>query len=144
MPYGVLVTVHLLCAIVFGGAVAFEVLILPALQQRFSRDTAQLIDGTLEARAMKILPWVVVLLYVSGVWMLLTRFPSVDAMLSTHMGRWLAVKVSLALVVLATVATALTWVGLGRMTPRRVKIAHRIVLTCIVAIVIIAKAMLYL
>lgn len=143
LNYGLLVTVHLVCAIVFGGAVAFEVLILPALQKQIPSATLKSIERILEARAVKILPFVLIALYLSGMLMLLRHFPDIGTILSVSMGRWLAVKIGLATIVLMAVATALTWLRLNRMTPRRMRAVHLLVFACVLGIAVIAKAMFY-
>ena len=64
--YPVFVTVHLLCAVTFGGAVIFEVLILESLHRRFSWETMHAIEAGIVERARRIMPWVVGLLFLSG------------------------------------------------------------------------------
>ena len=142
--YPLFVTVHLLCAVTFGGAVIFEVLILESLHRRFSFETMHAIEAGIVERARKIMPWVVGLLFLSGLAMLHVRFPVLAEMTGSTFGWLLLVKIALAGVVLACFITALTIFTFGRMTPRLFKGIHLAVFSCVLAIVVLAKAMFYL
>ncbi len=54
--YPFMLTIHLLCAITFGGAVIFEVLVLDSLHSTFSIETMHQIEGGIVKRAKKIMP----------------------------------------------------------------------------------------
>lgn len=144
IPYVALAIVHLVCAVIFGGAVAFEVLILPALRKRFDQATLHSIEDALENRAVRILPLVLIALYATGVLMLLRHFPDPSEIFTVSMGRWLSVKLALAAAVILAVATALTLFRFGRLTPHRVKVLHWLVFACAMTILVLAKAMFYL
>ena len=143
-PYLLLVIVHLVCAVIFGGAVAFEVLILPELRKRVDQVTLHRVEDALESRAVRILPFVLIVLYATGVLMLLRHFPNPSEIFNVSMGRWLSVKLALAAAVILAVATALTLFRFGRLTPERTRVLHWFVFVCVMAILVLAKAMFYL
>ncbi|WP_229238339.1 hypothetical protein [Dyella amyloliquefaciens] len=133
---------HLSCAIVFVGAVAFEVLILDALHQTFDRTTMERIEQAVMQRARRVMPWVVGTLYASGVAMFTVRCAGLRC-LHTHFGWLLLTKVTLALAVLAVFVRAVQARG-GRIDPCSFRRTHHIVLALMVGIVFLAKAMFYL
>ena len=64
--YPWIVLLHLSCAIVFVGAVAFEVLVVESLHKHFDGATMQRIEQAVMARVRRFMPLVVILLFVSG------------------------------------------------------------------------------
>jgi hypothetical protein len=141
--YGLWLTLHLLCAMTFGGAVIFEVLILESLHRRFPIETMQAIEAGIVARARHIMPWVVATLFVTGILMLRAHFPSHAAMAASRFGQLLQVKVGLATAVLALFVTALTLARKGRMHPVLFKGLHLTVFVLVIAIAVLAKGMFY-
>jgi hypothetical protein len=141
--YGLLLTLHLLCAITFGGAVIFEVLILESLHARFPLDTMRAIEAGIVARASRIMPWVVAILFVTGLLMLHVHFPGHEGMTASRFGRLLLVKTGLAMAVLGLFITALTLLRRGRMRPALFRGLHLSVFALVLGIVVLAKAMFY-
>ena len=141
--YFIIQTIHLLSAMTFGGVVIFEVLILESLQKRLSKDVMMEIESGIIRRARKFMPVVVVLLYATGILMLRAHFPDLSTMPESSFGRLLMVKVALAGIVLVCFISAMTLHFLGKMNPVVFKAIHLIVFTCIVGIVVLAKAMFY-
>lgn len=136
-------TIHLLSAMTFGGVVIFEVLILESLHDRLSKEIMMEIESGIIRRARKFMPVVIVLLYATGVLMLLAHFPDLSTMRDSSFGRLLMVKVALAVIVLVCFITAMVLQFLGKMNPAIFKAIHLIVFTCIIGIVVLAKAMFY-
>src|SRR3546814_14096259 len=64
--YPLTLLLHLSCAIVFIGAVAFEVLVLESLHRQFEHDIMARIEAAVMARARRFMPFVVALLFLSG------------------------------------------------------------------------------
>src|SRR3546814_14317495 len=60
--YPLILLLHLSCAIVFIGAVAFEVLVLESLHRHFEHDIMARIEAAVMARARRFMPFVVALL----------------------------------------------------------------------------------
>ncbi len=141
--YGWIQLVHLACAIVFVGAVAFEVLILESLHRHLAMDEMQRLEGLIVQRARRVMPLVVALLFLSGFAMYSVRCPGL-ACLDTHFGVMLNIKVLLALGVLGVFLSTM-WAALrGKMDPCRFRHTHRIVLALMVGIVFLARAMFLL
>lgn len=138
--YPFVVLVHVSCAIVFVGAVAFEVLVLEGLHREFEPAVMQRMEGAIVARARKFMPVVVALLFLSG-FVLFDDRCSGFACVATTAGKLLLVKVALAFGVLAVFAQTI-WAGMhGKMDVCRFRNTHRIVLAMMVGIVVIAKLM---
>ena len=139
--YLVIQTIHLLCAIIFGGVVIFEVLILESLHGRLSKDVMMEIEAGIIRRARQFMPVVVILLYATGILMLRAHFPDLSTMPESSFGRLLMVKIALAGIVLVCFVSAMTLHFLGKMNPAIFKAIHLIVFTSIIGIVVLAKAM---
>lgn len=141
--YPWIVLVHLACAIVFVGGAAFEVLILDALHRHFDAATMQRIDEAVMARARRVMPAIVLLLFASGVALFQFHCPD-GACTGTRAGALLLTKVGLAITVLGVFVQAV-WAGLrGRMDLCRFRRTHRIVLVLMAGIVFLAKTMFWL
>jgi hypothetical protein len=141
--YTWILLLHLACAIVFVGAVAFEVLVLESLHRRFDADTMQRIEAAVMGRARRFMPFVVALLFLSGFALFDLRCGGF-ACLGTRFGYWLLLKVALAFGVLGVFASAIVAGARGRMNPCRFRTTHRIILAMMVGIVFLAKAMFVL
>ena len=142
MWYLLLLLLHLSCAIVFVGAVVFEVVILDALHRTFDRATMGRIEQAVMQRARRVMPWVVGTLYASGIAMFTVRCGGLRC-LQTHFGWLLLAKVTLALAVLTIFVRAVR-AGGRRADPCGFRHTHRLVLVLMVGIVFVAKAMFYL
>lgn len=140
--YPVLLLLHLSCAIVFVGAVVFEVLILDALHRSFDHATMERIEQAVMARARRVMPWVVGTLYASGVGLFTVRCAGFSC-LGTHFGWLLLTKVALALGVLTIFVLTLR-ARREQLDPCRFRHTHRIILALMVGIVFLAKGMFYL
>ncbi len=141
--YLIIQTIHLLCAITFGGVVIFEVLILESLHSRLSKPVMMEIESGIIRRARNFMPIVIVLLYATGILMLGAHFTDLSMMPESNFGRLLMVKVVLAGIVLVCFISAMMLHFLGKMNPAIFKAIHLIVFTCIIGIVVLAKAMFY-
>lgn len=138
--YPWVVLVHVSCAIVFVGAVVFEVAVIEGLNARFEPDIMERIETAIMERARKFMPVVVALLFLSGFFLFDYRCNGF-ACVATTGGKLLLVKVALAFGVLGVFARAI-WAGMhGGMDPCRFRNTHRIILGMMVAIVVIAKLM---
>ena len=141
--YGWIQLLHLACAIVFAGAVAFEVLILEGLHRDFAPEEMARLERAIVRRARRVMPIVVALLFLSGGMLFEVRCAGL-ACLGSRFGLLLGLKVLLALGVLGVFASTM-WAGLrGRLDPCRFRHTHRIVLALLVGVVFLAKAMFLL
>ena len=141
--YPWIVLLHLACAIVFVGAVAFEVIVVESLHKHFDIVTMQRIEQAVMARVRRYMPVVVVLLFGSGFMLFDIRCDGF-ACVGSRFGNWLLLKVLLAFGVLAVFVNAMWAMRHGKMDVCRFKHTHRIVLALMVGIVFLAKTMFYL
>ena len=140
--YPLILLLHLACAIVFVGAVAFEVLVLESLQRSLGPELMERIEAAVMARVRRFMPVVVALLFLSGFALFDIRCDGF-ACLGTPFGWLLTLKVVLAFCVLAVFVGAVRAGLRGTMDPCRFRNTHRIVLALMVGIVVLAKLMFY-
>src|SRR3546814_8589971 len=93
--YPLILLLHLSCAIVFIGAVAFEVLVLESLHRHFEHDIMARIEAAVMARARRFMPFVVALLFLSGFALFDIRCDGF-ACIGSRFGWLLSAKVALA------------------------------------------------
>ena len=141
--YPWIVLLHLSCAIVFVGAVAFEVLVLEGLHQRLDVGTMGVVEQAVMARVRRFMPVVVLLLFLSGGALFDIRCGGISCV-GSRSGNLLLLKVLLAFGVLGVFVNAM-WASLrGKMDLCRFRHTHRFVLALMVGIVFLAKTMFYL
>ncbi len=135
--------IHLSCAIIFVGAVVFEVAVLESLHRHVEVAMMQRIEQAVMARVRRFMPVVVALLFLSGFYLFNVRCDGFTCV-NTHFGHLLLAKVFLAFGVLG-VFVATMWAMLrGRMSVCRFRHTHRVVLALMIGIVFLAKAMFFL
>lgn len=142
--YGLFITIHLLCAITFVGAVFFEVLVIEPLEKILPDGLGEKLAEAIPRHVRKFMPFVVALLFLSGLAMGWIHFSSRPDFFQTRFGVMLTIKVALAFTVLGVFVTAIRASIKGTMDPCRFKYTHRIVAVLMLAIVLLAKGMFYL
>ena len=140
--YPLILLLHLSCAIVFVGAVAFEVLVLESFHGKFEHALMERIEAAVMARARRFMPVVVALLFLSGFALFHLRCGGL-ACLGTPFGWLLSLKVLLAFAVLGVFVGAIRAGLRGTLDPCRFRHTHRIVLALMAGIVVLAKLMFY-
>lgn len=135
--------IHLACAIIFVGAVVFEVLVLEALHRDFEVATMERIEQAVMARVRKFMPIVVALLFLTGFYQFYHYCPGFQCVGSSF-GVMLIAKVVLAFAVLGVFVVTMWAMLHGRMSVCRFRHTHRIVLVLMIGIVFLAKAMFFL
>ncbi|MGH8157642.1 MAG: CopD family copper resistance protein [Rhodanobacter sp.] len=141
--YPWIVLLHLSCAIVFVGAVVFEVLVVESLGRHFDAATMQRIEQAVMARVRRFMPAVVILLFVSGGVLFDIRCGGTGCV-GSRFGNLLLLKVALAFGVLGVFVNAMWTMRHGRMDVCRFRHTHRVVLGLMIGIVFLAKTMFYL
>ena len=140
--YPLILLLHLSCAIVFVGAVCFEVLVLESFHQKFDHALMEKFEAALMARVRKFMPAVVALLFASGLALFDIRCNGIACITPQFGWGWLLLlKVALALAVLGVFVGAVRAGLKGAMDPCRFRHTHRIVLGLLIGIVILAKLM---
>ncbi|HEX4985732.1 MAG TPA: hypothetical protein VFV71_06620 [Burkholderiales bacterium] len=142
MTHLVLLLVHLFAVLVFAGTVFFEVLFLGSVRRRLPRELMRQIEEAIGTRARSLMPWVLALLFGSGIAMAwdyrATLLPP-----ATPFAWLLSLKILLALSVFGHFLTAMAWHRRGVLTGRRSRRLHLSVFCHVVAIVVLAKGMFY-
>jgi|SRR5690606_29201592 len=142
--YGIFLTIHLLCAITFIGAVFFEVLVIEPILKRLPPDIGEKIADEIPRRVRTFMPVVVTLLFLTGAAMFWVHYSNRPDFFQTRFGILLAVKMTLAFAVLGVFTAAMRAAAKGTMDPCRFRHTHRIVATLMLGIVLLAKGMFYL
>lgn len=143
MSYFVLNIIHLLAAIMFVGAVFFEVLILEAIGKSIDRRTMRLLESAVGQRARRVMPIVILMLYLAGIGMAWQYRVALSHPLTSSFAALLWVKIVLAISVLTHFITAVMLGAQGKLRSRHVRFIHMSVFCHVVLIVILAKAMFY-
>jgi hypothetical protein len=144
MDHFALVTLHLFAAIMFVGTVFFEVLILEGIRKPVGRETMRMVELAIARRARRLMPFVILVLYLAGVSMAWQYRETLAHPFASSFATLLWIKIILALSVLAHFITAMTLSGTGRLKSRHFKIIHLSVFCHVVLIVFLAKGMFYI
>lgn len=140
--YPLILVLHLSCAIIFVGAVAFEVLVLESLHSKFEPALMQRIEKAVMARARRFMPWVAGVLFLSGFALFDIRCSGLSCM-GSRFGWLLSAKVVLAFLVLAVFIGAIRASMRGTMDPCKSRRTHQVILALMAGIVVLAKLMFY-
>ena len=141
--YPWILLLHLSCAIIFVGAVVFEVVVIESLKKHFDIITMQGLEQAVMARVRRFMPVVVILLFLSGFAVFDIRCDGFQCV-GSRFGNWLLLKVVLAFAVLGVFANAMWAMRHGKMDVCRFRYTHRVVLGLMIGIVFLAKTMFYL
>ena len=136
--------IHLYCAITFVGGVFFEALVLSVMHsKRVSREARREVERALSYRAVRVMPWVVSGVFLSGLTMLHRYMDVLRHPFSGGFATMLSLKILLAFGILAHFIIAVYKMKTHTLTVGWSKYIHAAVFTQMVCIVFIAKAMFY-
>ncbi len=135
--------VHLFAAIVFVGGVFFEMLVLSALHRQVPPEVRRATDAALSRRARKVMPWVVVLLFASGLTLAWHYLAALQQPLASAFSLQLSLKIVLAFSVLLHFVIAVTKMRRGTLTAAWSRYIHVAVFCQMLLIVLLAKTMFY-
>jgi len=144
MAYPILLILHLFAALVFVGTVFFEVLMLEGVRKRVPREAMRLLETEIAARARRVMPWVLLVLYSAGLGLAWQHRAALAHPFASSFGLLLTLKIVLALSVFGHFLTAMSLQRRGRMNARAFQRIHLSVFCHMVGIVLLAKAMFYL
>lgn len=142
--YGFFVTLHLLCAITFIGAVFFEVLVVEPIEKRLPPAVGGPLAEAIPRRVRTFMPVVVALLYLSGASMFWVHYSARPDFFATRFGVLLTLKITLTFAVLGVFIVSMRTAIKGTMDVCRFRYTHRIVAGLMLGIVLLAKGMFYL
>ena len=137
--------IHVYCAIAFVGGVFFEMLVLSVLHTgRVSRESRREVERALSRRAVKVMPWVVAAVFLSGLTMAYLRYlPNLAAPFASSFNLQLTLKVIIAASILLHFVVAVTKMRRHTLTKAWSRYIHTAVLLHMTLIVILAKTMFY-
>jgi len=141
MAYTIVLIIHLFCAIIFIGHVFTDVVVLPSLKKHYSQQEYQKITSIMSNRARKIFPLALLILVLSGGFMLSKFINSQMGYFSSNLQQILLLKVFLAFIIVCGVIYSLSRRLLGKTIHPMMKHFHKIVLVLGIAIIVIAKIM---
>lgn len=144
MHHSLLLVLHLFAAFVFVGTVFFEVVMLDGIRARVPREAMRPVEIAIGARARRIMPWALVVLYAAGAGMAWDYRAVLTHPWSSSFGTLLTIKIALALSVLAHFITAMIMGGKGLLKSRYVHRIHISVFSHMIFIVLLAKLMFVL
>ena len=142
--YAILHVLHLFCALLFVGTVFFEVLILESVRRHLPRNVMHQVEAGIGRRARQLMPWVLALLYGSGIGMAWRYRDVLAHPLESSFGLMLTIKIVLALSVFGHFLAAMTLRGRGRLLPSISRRLHISLFWHMVGIVLLAKLMFHL
>jgi len=142
VSYSLLLILHLFAALIFIGTVFFEVLILTDIRRHLPREVMREVERAIGNRARKLMPWVLLALYGSGIGMAWHYRAALAQPFENSLGLLLSLKILLALSVFGHFVTAMIWHRQGLLRSRRSHLLHLSVFCHMVAIVLLAKIML--
>lgn len=142
--YTTLLVLHLFAAISFAGAVFFEVLILGGLHGHVPEPMRHAIEAGIGRRARRIMPWVLLLLYGSGIGMAWHYRALLAHPFDSSLAFMLTLKIVLALSVLGHFLTAMRVRAHGARASAIFKRIHVSVFCHLIGIIALAKLMFHL
>lgn len=142
--YAVMHVLHLFAAFVFVGTVFFEVLILERVRRHVPRNAMHLVEAGIGRRASRLMPWVLLVLYGSGLGMAWRYRALLAVALEGGFGLLLALKIVLALSVAGHFILAMSLRRSGRLVSSVSRRLHVSLFWHMVGIVLLAKLMFYL
>lgn len=136
--------IHLFCAIAFVGGVLFETLILSVLHSsQVSSQARKEVESAVSKRAVKVMPWIVISLFLSG-FIMIHRYASLFTLpLQGYFAWQLAFKILLAFSIFVHFVIAVYKMRTRTLTVAWSKYIHRAVLIQMLLIVLFAKSMFY-
>lgn len=137
---------HLFFAVIFVGGVFFEALVLSVMHtSAVSRESRREVERAMSHRAVRVMPIVVITLFISGIVMVYNRYlPMLHHPLDSAFSIMLSIKILLAISVLVHFAIAVVKMARHTLTVGWSKYIHAVVFSHMLFIVFFAKAMFYL
>ena len=142
--YAILLVTHLFAALVFIGTVFFEVLILEGVRRHVPATAMRLLETAIGSRAKRIMPWVLLMLYASGIGMAWRYRAELAHPWESSFGLLLTIKIALALAVFGHFVLAMSLRGRGRLVAQWFRRIHLSLFVHMVGIVLLAKLMFHL
>lgn len=143
-PYSILLLLHLFAALLFVGTVFFEVLILDRVRKSVPRNAMHMVEAGIVQRARRLMPWVLAVLYGSGLGMAWHYRAALAHPFSSPFAMMLTAKIVLALGVAAHFGVAMVLLRRKHLQGSLSRRLHLSLFWHMVGIVLLAKAMFHL
>jgi hypothetical protein len=144
LTYLLLNIIHLAAAAFFIGGVFFEVMILSRAARQLDAATRERLSKAVGQRARKVMHWVVLALYGAGVGLAWHYRGVLQDPFTSSIGLLMSLKIVLALSILGHFLLVVFLMRTGRSTPARSRMIHLSVLSQMLLILFLAKAMFML
>lgn len=144
MLYPLVLTLHLFAAILFVGSVFFEVFVLTGVAPRMGAVAMEEVEKAVFARAKRLMPFVVVTLFATGITLATLHWGMVDLAAPDAFTVMLLVKIAAAFSVLGHFIFALLADRRGGMSAKVNRLFHLSLVAHMVVIVAFAKLMFHL
>ena len=141
MSYTIILTLHLFCAIIFIGFVFADIFVLPVMKKVLDQESLEKVNLFIGNRARKIFPISLLILVLSGGFMLSKFVNSTLGAFNTPLQVLLMIKVFLAFFIVCGVIYSLSMKLLKKQPHPIMKNFHKFVLVNGFLIVILAKFM---
>lgn len=141
MEYSIVLIVHLFCAIIFLGFVFADLFVLPVIKKVLNEQEHEKVMTAISSRARMIFPLSVLILILSGGYMLASYINSELGVFNTNLQLLLLLKVFLALMIASGVVYSIVNKVLKKTPNSIMKHFHKFVLFSGILIVILAKLM---
>jgi hypothetical protein len=142
--YLLLKFVHLCAAAFFIGGVFFEVMILSRAARQLPVEPREQLSKALGQRARSVMHWVILALYGAGVALAWNYRALLADPFASSFGTLLTLKIFLAFSILGHFLLVVWLMRTGRINPARSRMIHLSVLTQMLLIIFLAKAMVIL
>lgn len=142
--YAAMHVLHLFAAFVFVGTVFFEVLVLESVRRHLPQRVMRQVEAGIGRRARRIMPWVLLVLYGSGLAMAWRYRDVLAHPLDSSFALMLSIKIVLALGVAGHFLTAMALQRKGRLSGPVSRRIHLSLFWHMVGIVLLAKLMFHL
>lgn len=139
--YTLALIIHLFCAIIFIGFVFADVVVLPAMKNVLDTQTLQKVKTTISNRARKIFPPSVLVLILSGGFMLSKYMNSQVGFFNSALQQLLMIKIILATLIVAGIVYSLSCKLFKKQPAAFMQSFHSFVLAVGIIIIILAKVM---
>lgn len=139
--YLLLKFVHLCAAAFFIGGVFFEVMILSRAARELPSEPREQLSKALGQRARGVMHWVIMALYGAGLALAWNYRAALAEPFASNFSTMLTLKICLALSILGHFIAVVWLMRTGRMNPARSRLIHLSVLTQMILIIFLAKAM---
>lgn len=141
MSYTIVLIIHLLGAIIFLGFVFADVIVLPAMKKVLNDEEHQNVMNSISNRARKIFPITVLILILSGGFMLSKYINSDAGIFNSPLQILLVIKFLLASIIASGIVYSLSCKFLKKAPNPIMKHFHKFVLVVGIVIVVLAKVM---